>query len=318
MNSFVSCEKLEYGLEFLSNTLRVCCEGENTGGGRPYLISRNDYYGELLDWEEIFRKKWLMRDIQRSGNTNRECLDCRFLENKKWSNENKIKYLIINHFFQCNCGCTYCYREDNKKSYDTWKPFNVYLVIKDMINKNILAKNAIINFGGGEPTMLEEFEDLVNLFIENNVKLMDLYTSGIKYSEKIEEAIKLNKMNITISLDSYDSLTYYMIKKVNKFDIVIENIKKYVAAQKNNNVKIKYIIVPKINDNLFTVRKWVELCKSLGVKEIILDLEANYYINNKYNIPQHIYDIEKMVSEEAKKLNLIYKPYNRLALTKRK
>ena len=40
---------------------------------------------------------------------------------------------------------------------------------------------------------------------------------------------------------------------------------------------------------------WLDACKENGIKEVILDLEANYYIKNKNNIPQRIIDLEKFV-----------------------
>ena len=61
MTKFESCRWIEYGLEFSNDRLRACCYGENEGGGRPQLTSRNDYRGELLNYPEIFKAKKLPR-----------------------------------------------------------------------------------------------------------------------------------------------------------------------------------------------------------------------------------------------------------------
>ena len=50
-----------------------------------------------------------------------------------------------------------------------------------MIDNKILSKNATITFGGGEPTILQEFEELVYLLLDYDVYNIRIHSDGIIY-----------------------------------------------------------------------------------------------------------------------------------------
>ena len=103
-----------------------------------------------------------------------------------------------------------------------------------MIEKNILRPGGEVAFGGGEPTIAPEFEDLIKLLTENGFTNMRIHSSGIKYSPAIAEAIKNGVLNIVISIDSGCEKTYKKIKNVNCYKKVIENMNTNVAANTAN------------------------------------------------------------------------------------
>ena len=77
--------------------------------------------------------------------------------------------------------------------------------IKDMIEKKILSKNSTITFGGGEPTILQEFEELVYLLLDYDVYNIRIHSDGIKYSPAIEKVLKLGKITLTAK---YQNIEY--------------------------------------------------------------------------------------------------------------
>ncbi|MCD7780254.1 MAG: radical SAM protein, partial [Candidatus Gastranaerophilales bacterium] len=167
---YVSCKWLESGVCFdngvYGSNVKLCCYMSAPGGGNSMIFE--NYYGEKINWDEFFKIKNEYRNIQKSGNTVEGCKGCVFLEENDWLQEDYIDNIIFDHFTKCNCACSYCYTQEDKKRYNTLKTYNIYPIIKDMFDKNIIRKNGAIGFGGGEPTILPEFDKLISLFLKNN------------------------------------------------------------------------------------------------------------------------------------------------------
>lgn len=303
-----SCKWISSGIVFNQNDLGHCCYAA-PGGGRPPITNDKSYNGELLNFDSIFEKKDKIQQLQANGETYPPCEGCEFLEEKNWENNKKIKNIVIQQSPVCNCKCTYCFTEQNKEYYNTWKPYNVLPVIKDMIEKGILEKGAYVNIAGGEPTILKEFEELCELLLAHNC-FLDVFSSGIKFSPVIEKGIQSGKINVTVSIDSGCSETYKTIKQIDAFDKVVENLTRYAKNQylHRNRLRTKYIILPGVNDNIEEVSKWLHLNASMGVKEIMLDIEEVWFKNNRNNIPQSYFEIVEFVKSVANELNLTYYP----------
>lgn len=58
-------------------------------------------------------------------------------------------------------------------------------ILKQMLEKGILNFDGYLAFGGSEPGVLEEFDEIANLFLDNNVRSVVTNSSGIKYVESI-------------------------------------------------------------------------------------------------------------------------------------
>src|SRR5699024_7467258 len=116
-----------------------------------------------------------------------------------------------------------------------------------------------IIFGGGEPTILHEFDKLINLFLDKGCKNIRINSSGIKYSKSIEKGLKSGAISLVISTDADCSETYEKIKQVKAYKKVWENIRKYAKAQsKDNLLKVKFILFPGVNDNYEEINKWFD------------------------------------------------------------
>ena len=97
-------------------------------------------------------------------------------------------------------------------------PYNVVPVIEDLVNKGYLRNGGEIAFGGGEPTIYPEFDDLINLFTRSGIDFMRVHSSGIKFSPAIENAIRQGALNVVVSIDSACPETYRRIKRVDCFE----------------------------------------------------------------------------------------------------
>ncbi len=285
---YTSCIHLEHGITFFSNSVQICCISSHPGGGR--LLEIDNYKGELIDWNDFFLKRNKLRESARASVIPEKCTGCYYLKEQEWNIDNYIDEVLIGHFTHCNCNCIYCYTDKDKEFFNANKTYNIYPVIKDMIEKGVLSKNATITFGGGEPTILQEFEELIYLLLDYDVYNIRIHSDCIKYSPAIEKGLKLGKIALITSVDSSSAKIYKQIKRVPCFDKVWNNLAQY-AKTKNGLIRTKYVLIPGVNDNLSEVKNWLQKTYNAGIKDIAFDIEDNWFKANRYKIPQYIYVI---------------------------
>ncbi len=292
----LGCIFLENGINFDLDKVTDCCILHNDGRGLPILIE--NYNGEPIDWNNLFDKKAKRVEAQKEK-TIYDCEGCYHLGEYSFTGERKISEFHFSQCRICNAKCVYCsqYNHSYKLNY------NPYPIIKDLIEKGYYKAGGEATLQGGEPTVMPNFDELVQLFLENGTSVR-VHTSGIRYSDKVNDALKQKKGTVVISLDSGCSNTYNRIKRVDRFEEVVENIKKYSASDVDN-VIIKYIIVPGYNDNIDEIDKFFKLMNKLNVKNLALDMEIQYAMKYNYkDVSEHIFMLIDYFYYTAKQLNL--------------
>ena len=182
-----------------------------------------------------------------------------------------------------------------------------------MIDKGILRPGGEVSFGGGEPTIAPEFEELIKLLTASGFQNMRIHSSGIKFSPAIEEAIKKGVLNVVISIDAGCDKTYKKVKQVNAYKKVIENMKKYAEAntEKYGLMTSKYIIIPNVNDNRKEIDMWIDSVVKIGGKWLALDIEDIWYKNNRSTISAYYLDLVNYVINRANQLGMKIELYDR-------
>ena len=304
---YISCKWLESGVCFdngvYGSNVKLCCYMSAPGGGNSMIFE--DYHGEKINWDEFFKIKNEYRNIQKSGQTVEGCRGCVFLEENEWPQIDYIDSIIFDHFTKCNCCCSYCYTEEDKKRYNSLKTYNIYPIIKDMFDKKIIKRGGAIGFGGGEPTILPEFEKLINLFLKNGISNIRVPSSGIKYSPVIAKGISTGQLSVVVSVDSSSKEIYKKIKQTDKYETVCKNLKKYAKSQRGSyNVISKYIIIPEINDNTVEIDNWLKFNKDNNIGIIVIDIENSWLNRYRKEEPdKRIIDLMKYVAAKSKEMN---------------
>lgn len=308
---YLSCRYIEHGMDFEHTRLETCCFTCHSGGGNITL--QKDYSGQKINWEELFEKKRKYRQQHKNGDLLPNCKGCIFLEEREWDEEDYINYLQFNYWVACNSKCIYCYEVQNRDIFEKIKPYNTVPIVKEMIEKKILRPGGEVSFGGGEPTIAPEFEDLIDLLAENGFRNMRIHSSGIKYSPAIENAIRKGVLNVVISVDSGCEKTYTKIKQVNAYKKVIENMEKYASANKNGYglMTSKYIIIPNVNDNRNEIDMWIDSVLRVGGKWLALDIEDVWYKTNRSTISDYYLELVNYVIDKANSLNMRIELYDR-------
>lgn len=311
---FTSCNWITHGLNFEPGHIEMCCLRCHIGGGN--LVVKPEYNGDVLDWEKFFELKQKFIEENKKGKINPKCEGCFNLYSKNWDEDNHyINYIHFNHWTHCNCNCIYCFTDWNKEFFNTQNHYNVLPVIKDMFAKNLFRPGGEITFAGGEPTILNEFEDLLDLLVENKVPRVVIHTSGIKYSPAIARGIKAGIVDVVVSMDSGCEETFASIKNINAYKKVVENIKKYADAEIKENqplVATKFILMPNINDNIEEAEKWLNATVECNVRSIVLDIEHEWFKlqREKAAFPQHGRDVLNYILKKADELGLQITLYN--------
>ena len=289
---YISCSNIQNGLRFEYNCIKLCCfMGSNTP--EPLFIKK-DYYGEKLNWTGLISNINKIRENAKRG-----------IIDSHWDDNTKFKWIQIAHWSECNCNCTYCYRlasdfEKPKKRY------KIMPIIKELDKMGLIDYSGELAYSGGEPASLREFDDITNFFIKKGEKNIMVHTNAIKPVKSVLNGLKTDTMSVTASVDCGDRQKFKQIKQVDAYNKVMDTLKKYVKAQGQNKkmVRSKYIIIPKVNDTVEDVNKWLDETQKVGIQQVIIDFEADWLERNKTNIPSYIDDLYDYIVSAVKQRGL--------------
>ena len=90
----------------------------------------------------------------------------------------------------------------------------------------------------------------------------------------------------------------------------MDSLKKYAATDKSKEaIRLKYIIVPTYNDNMGEFKKFLKIAKNLGVRNLIIDIDARYSRINNYKIDDYFINLAYKMNDLALKQNFITEFY---------
>lgn len=314
MAKHLKCYYINHGLNFFLNDVKICCkELHNSSSGMPLISGIKDF-----SVEKMIEKKKLLREMLYNNVVPDCCKNCPYIkeyddEKEPFDSDLSVGLIDINSSVNCNSRCIYCNRPELMR---TFKENSIYGILKKLKKNNLLKQinSGYVQYAGGEPTIMKDFDKIVNFFAkETEISDFTVHTNGIIYSKKLEFLLNKKNTKIVISLDAGTKELFNRIRQVNCYEKVIKNISNYIKANKNpkSSVRVKYIIIPELNDNKEEIMKWYNLCLSMGVKVLILDVEASWYQENRC-IPEHIENLIKLIQENSKKDNIALDYYESL------
>lgn len=292
----------------------------SNGLGWPKL-SKDVFDGKCIDWDKFFAEREKNIEDIKNGTPRIECENCPQINEMEFEDDKKIKYILLSPWQICNSNCIYClgheepldknsvnYASEYKRNVE---PYDVIAILKDMIERDILDKNAKIDFAGGEPTLYPRFDELIDFLLDNNFTNIIIHTNNIQYSKSIEKGIKKNAVNLMISIDAGTKKCHELVKRVKSFDKVWHNFKKYSHSKnKDYSGKLctKYVIVPKLNDSEKEIKEFIKLSKKAGATHIALNV-YNQLLNNmdyEESLLNHLYNLSEYFKTQADKEGLQY------------
>lgn len=263
---YISCEWIENRVVLEQDKLKFCCIGHS--GSKGY-VPICDYDGGELPVEEILAAR---RDLIARNNDPRAksgCKGCHFLEKRDWDAERGdalFKSVYVSNFSICNLSCRYCFVYlmeftdiSNVKGYD------LLPIFQEMIEKGHLANDAYIEWGGGEPTIVKNFPEVMQLLLEKGYE-QQIHTSAVRHSQELEDGLRTGHVRSVTSVDAGTRATYHEVKGRDRFDIVWENVGKY--ARTGGDMTVKYVLRYN-NSSEENIRGFIDKVLEAGVRRIV-------------------------------------------------
>jgi organic radical activating enzyme len=273
---YLSCRHLERGLVFYPGVLNACCANPKTGLS-PTITEFGAGDNSTIEALRVSRAR--IKERHKAGDIIRECQECPRLQ--EWKDSyNPDKYSIddvtIAHFTTCNIRCNYCYTvtKEHEWTAPVSKVPRLLPTFERLIEAGELAPYATIRFSGGEPTLLPEFEALLNLFSSYGAKSI-IYTNATQRSQAIIEALKRDKIELIMGIDAATPAVYKAIKKMDYNERVWANVAEYCANSLPtavNRTWAKFIIT---EENQHETDLFVKRAAQSGVKYVYYDVDGS-------------------------------------------
>ena len=269
-----SCEYLEGGLTFYDSSIRVCAIHHH-GTGQPCLM---EYHGGDVYVNEVLAARQTIIKENQTTQHHPNCRECPYLIKREWPRSKyPVHWLGISSWLGCNLKCKYCWlewadwsprRNENKKPL---MPYDVNESIHQLLEGKYLAPEAVIDWGGGgEPSLMPGFEEMLKLLSEHGTTQW-LHTNATRLPSGIyDRSIDATRISILCSVDAGSRKGYQKVKGYELYEVVWQNLEAYYSA--GATVNVKYIMQP-INCSRSELRGFVKKVIINGSPTIIGDFD---------------------------------------------
>ena len=245
------------------NKITFCCSSTNDPLNGPVIIDKNiENFNFFVFLEHLDR---ILGEIKCGSSA---CNGCELLEYQtipRLSYSKTFSTITLNNFTRCNAKCVYCNIWENNTPFY----YNALPILKRFKEEGLFNKNFTVFWGGGEPLIYPEFEEICNWCLKNKF-IQIINSTGLTFSEAVLDGLKNSLIQLRISPDSGTKDLYSKIKRLNGFERVWSHIDQYCKYA--DNVTVKYIIFS-LNNDENEIRSFVEQCINNGVKNIEVSCE---------------------------------------------
>ena len=207
------------------------------------------------------------------------CTGCKHLREMEFEGLNdqtlRLSSITWNNFRRCNSGCVYCFQDQAEPT----KPYLAYELAEQLYTQGLVGKNALLLFGGGEPSMLPNLKNYLDFGYRHHMEQL-LNTSAIRYSQELYDGLTKG-VTVQISPDSGTRETYRRIKRRDRFEAVWNTIGRYCDFP--DAVRVKYIVFS-WNSSKEDLDGFLEECKKAGVKNVEISAERNVAISDRNRV----------------------------------
>jgi hypothetical protein len=257
---YPSCQWLEEGIAFNRRSLNACLIVHHNRGF-PYLCDFNG--GEIDMGAVLAAKARIIAENQGAGHE--ACRGCPHLVTKKWRQPRyPIGVMGIAQFAHCNIECSYCFlqTQDPSSFAAGLDPYEVFPPIR----------NLVVDWGGGEPTIYREFDDVL-AFVTRLGATTWVHTNGTRLPAPIRNGLPTRRINILCSVDAGTRETWKLIKRRDLLDTVWRNLEQYIRL--GCQVVLKYIVKEE-NCTPDELSAFVSRAVSIGATQLILDIDYDH------------------------------------------
>ena len=269
-DEYYSCEWVEGGVAFNRRSLHTCLIVHHDTG----LPLISDYQGGAFPLEKVLAVRQRIREANRDGG-HPACKGCAHLKKRAWPRPTHAIHIVgIAHYSHCNIKCSYCFLQtQGPASFAAgFRPYALLPVLRGLIADGHLAPGAIIDWGGGEPTVYKEFDELLELLLAHGT-FHYLHTNGTRLPEAVRRAPDPARVHVICSVDAGRPETYLLLKKRDYLERVWANLEEYVRL--GVRVTLKYIVK---EENCADAELEAFLARAVrsGAPELIVDIDYDF------------------------------------------
>ena len=303
---FKCCESVLHYLIISPASLFVCCTPNS-----EKLLYLDTYNGGRINIDDYIKYRNEFIENCKKGIYPQPCKKCNLFEEKEWDESLGFTSISISNRTFCSCHCIYCLlsnggNDEIKRKLNSFEPYDVVPLLEQLYEHNLVKEGCQIVLGGGECSEYPSKElEYFNVFTEKTSSKLIFYSSGIKYSPIINNGLRQLPSQMKIAVDAGTANLYKKIKRVDAYDLLWENIKKYsetIKQNKNSELILKYVIIPGVNDSIREVNSFIEKCVEVecGSIEVVIEyywLQRN--INNRF-ISKQLKEVLELFSKQKK------------------
>lgn len=178
----------------------------------------------------------------------------------KYSDAKMSQVLTWSITGNCNLRCRHCYISADKNLYGEITFEQCKEVIRQMIEANIYQ----VAITGGEPLVRKDFWQLIDLLIENRIKIEEIFTNGVAVTDKCLDKLEEKNIKMNCFMLSYDGVGCHdWLRGIKGTE------EKTLAAIRLMKKRGYAVIVTTIlhNGNIDSLLPTYELMKELGVNK---------------------------------------------------
>lgn len=199
------------------------------------------------------------------------CTECALYSKNHWLADDRIRYIYLTMYpSPCQCRCIYCneYRNGNAKMPVTEAAKDAYEKLFRMLElcleRNLISEDAQWSVACGEITVHPYRERILDMVKGRHTTF---YSNCFKFDERIAEHLgQDHRSGLCLSIDAGTSEAWEKVKGVNNFNTVVENLERYAAhCIYPDQLELKYIILPGLNDTEEDIENIVALAKRLNL-----------------------------------------------------
>ncbi|MCL2187419.1 MAG: hypothetical protein FWC16_01285 [Defluviitaleaceae bacterium] len=218
------------------------------------------------------------------------CASCRFYRLDEWSESKKITDIGLGMYpAPCQSKCCYCVfaKEENRhkyfhfdKSEHSERYEKVFSLLEYAKNNDWMASTLVWKINSGEIS-IHPYKDRIASLIGKDAAIW--HTNGYVYDKNIATNLTANQNScLHPSIDCGTPQTWKKIRGSDNFMEVMTNIAFYSAAASHpNQIYLKYIILPEINDNKKDMQGFAELVKNLRATMVEVACDDSKIHHNK-------------------------------------
>jgi len=297
---YYSCNEIEGAVTFINSSITMCGHVHSTNKGMPVIC---EYKGGIIPAERVIEAR---EELRRMNQTDADtpCKGCQFLKKRSWLRSSYLfNHITVGHYTPCNLRCNYCYRtaytkeESNRLSV---APYNAAISIKNIIAQRLLAPTATAWLTGGEPTLFVDFEQIINVLLNNNVRTT-IGTNCTKLNDLIKKGLNSNLIEVLCSIDAGTRSKYHEIKGKDLYDVVWNNVEQYASINRDA-VIVKYIFMDG-NATESEALAFINTCKSRNIGKISISRDIRKYQGvlspELEEMPEYMYNTIVLMMHEA-------------------